>query len=308
MVWKRARNIRRVRSDNEIAADVWAALEREPTLHARTLNNLALVVTRGTVTLFGHVDRSKQRIEDVVCSVRDVRHVNNRLVEDYELRIEVSEALARDPRTSALPVRVGCVHGWIRVYGDLATEAEREAVEEVAGQHPDVRGVVILPEWGTQPVSDNPDPVQPDIGSTAYTSEGTAGKVTRVVIHPRNRLVSHLVLITNYHSGRRLERAEFVVPAKDIEQVTIGGVFLKDAVPDVTTYPRFAETDFPAAPENWQPPFPYRAEHVRWSRTALARKTDRSPAAGQRATGRGRAFGQRIYGCPGRRRMRCRSA
>jgi len=272
MVWKRPRNIRRVRSDNEIAADVWAALEREPTLHARTLNNLAIVVTRGTVTLLGHVDRSKQHIEDVVCSVRDVRHVNNQLVEDYELRIEVSEALARDPRTSALPVRVGCVHGWIRVYGDLATEAEREAVEEVVAQQPDVRGVVILPEWGTQPMSDNPHPVQPDIGSTVYTAEGTGGKITRVVIHPRNRLVSHLVLITDYRSGGRLERAEFVVPVKDIEQVTIGGVFLADAVTDVTTYPRFAEAEFPAPPENWQPPFPYQAEHVRWPRAALARK------------------------------------
>lgn len=124
MVWKRTRNTRRVRSDNEIAADIWAALEREPAIHARTLNDIAIIVTRGTVTLFGHVDRSKQRIEDVVRSVPGVRCIDNRLVEDHELKIEVSGALARDPRTNELPVRVGCGHGWIRVYGDLATGQE----------------------------------------------------------------------------------------------------------------------------------------------------------------------------------------
>lgn len=273
MIWKRATTARHLYSDNEIAANIWAVLEREPGFQARALNHIEVEVVDGTAKLSGYVDAIGRRIEDRVRRVPGVRRVENELIADDVLRAQVSLALARDPRTRSLDLRVTCLHGWIRIDGAVPGSAQGAAVEEVASGNPCVRGVLLFPEWGQQHQHEGLDrqPVQPEIGATVYGPEGKVGQVSRVVIHPRNRLVSHIAVAEGYGSASCTSGDEFVLPVALIERVTIGGVFLEREAGAVSDFPRFSGMDFPPAPTGWQPPFPYQFRHVRWPRIARQR-------------------------------------
>jgi hypothetical protein len=133
--------------------------------------------------------------------------------------------------------------------------------------------VLLFPEWGHQRQHERLDrqPVQPEIGATVYAREGKMGQVSRVVIHPRNRLVSHMAVAEGYGSASYTSGDEFVLPVALIERVTIGGVFLKREAGAAGDFPRFSGMDFPPAPAGWQPPFPYQFRHVRWPRIARQR-------------------------------------
>lgn len=273
MIWKRATTARHVYADNEIAANIWAVLAREPSIHARALNDIAVEVVDGTAKLSGHVSAIRHRIEDLVRRVPGVRRVENGLVNDDALRVQVSLSLARDPRTRRLDLHVTCLHGWIRVYGAVPGSAEGAAVEEVASGNPCVRGVLLFAEWGQQHQHGELDrqPVQPEIGATVYARDGKVGQVSRAIIHPRNRLVSHIAMAEGYGSASCTSGDEFVLPVALIERVTVGGIFLKGEGGAVGDFPRFSGMDFPPAPAGWQPPFPYRLRHVRWPRIARQR-------------------------------------
>lgn len=283
MIWKRATTARHVYSDNEIAANIWAALQREPGFHAHALNDIEVEVVDGTAKLSGHVGAIRRRIEDSVRRVPGVRRVENELVADDALRAQISLALARDPRTRSLDLHVTCLHGWILIYGAVSGSAQGAAVEEVACGNPCVRGVLLIPEWGEQHQLERLDrqPVQPEIGATVYAREGKVGQVRRVVIHPRNRLVSHMAVAEGYGSASCPSGDELVLPVALIERVTIGGVFLKREAGAAGDFPRFNGMDFPPAPAGWQPSFPYEFRQVHWPRIARERWDSASALTGE---------------------------
>ncbi len=61
---------------------------------------------------------------------------------DEALRAAVLAAFASDRRLAAANLRVGAANGLVHLAGRVGTPAERMAAEEIAGQLPDVRGVV----------------------------------------------------------------------------------------------------------------------------------------------------------------------
>ncbi len=61
---------------------------------------------------------------------------------DESLRAAIMAILATDSRTAHAELRVGVLNGIAHLAGAADSLAERAAAEELAGQAPDVRGVV----------------------------------------------------------------------------------------------------------------------------------------------------------------------
>lgn len=248
------------RPDIDIQADVEAALWNESRVRVLDWGNIRVDVRDGEVFLHGHLASGSlfPLVTDIAASVPGVRAVNNWIVPDMDLQREVAQALASDPRTRPHLIRVGAEHGWIHLSGQVPTPEARAAAEEVAAGVPEVRGVLNLPALpGAVPVPNRPR-LQPEIGATVSASDGSVGTVRRVVIDPRNRLVSHAVVMGGPMSG------EMVVPVEAIEVVNPGDVLVKDSRRDLASRPAFRDEDFPPPPPDWQPPYPYRPEDVRW--------------------------------------------
>jgi hypothetical protein len=88
--------------------------------------------------------------------------------------------------------------------------------------------------------------------------------VTQVIISPRNRLVSHIVVAGNVGVNWQPVRGEWLVPIWAVARVNEGGVSLSETLGRLTAWPTFDEAAFPLAPIDWLPPFPYTPGTVRW--------------------------------------------
>jgi sporulation protein YlmC with PRC-barrel domain len=105
------------------------------------------------------------------------------------------------------------------------------------------------------------------LGADVYASDGQVGKVSQVAINPRSRLVSDIAVQARMEVKGHTVAGEFVEPAEAIDWVSDGGVFLMDSSEKLAERPPFREEDFPPAPANWAPPFPYEPGTVRWRGT-----------------------------------------
>ena len=61
---------------------------------------------------------------------------------DESLRAAILAAFAADDRTASADLRLGVMNGIAHLAGTVDSLVERDAAEELAGQVPDVRGVV----------------------------------------------------------------------------------------------------------------------------------------------------------------------
>jgi osmotically-inducible protein OsmY len=257
-------------ADVDLLADVEAALWSNPSIRTLERASLSVDVREGEVFLAGHVASSmlRRRIGDLVAAVPGVVAVHNDIVADADLATAVAQALASDSRTRSHLIRVGTFHGWVRLSGE-APEAVAQAAEEVASRVPHVRGVLDLPRAADDRRTREKRPsLQPGLGADVYTADGPAGRVSQAVISPRNRLVSHIAVQARLEVKGRTVQGQFVVPAEAIEVVSAGGVFLKETSESLAARPMFKEDDFPPAPADWMPPFPYARGTVRWPREA----------------------------------------
>ncbi len=277
MITREANMDQLTRPDDILRADIWAAILREETICSLDLDDLSITVQDGEVFLRGHLAREYDRriIEGIAYNVSGVTIVHDDLVVDRVLTIQVAQALFRDDRTRSLILPVGSFHGWISLSGEVPTRKLQGAAEEVAGQVPSVRGVVLLPAVIGEGRSPARRAVQPQTGASVYESHGLAGVVTQVVIQPRNRLVSHVVVrandvavLANDVIVGRPAAGEFVVPVEAIDLVCKDCVFLVRDGPPLSAYPAFDPSDYPLAPSTWQPPYPYTTDAVRWSRSS----------------------------------------
>jgi osmotically-inducible protein OsmY len=257
--------------DLDLLAEVEEALWKDPVIRALDRNSLSVEVSDGAVFLSGHVASTVQcrRVEAVVWEVPAVLAVHNGLVADLELATAVAQALAEDPRTLRHVIRVGAYHGWIRMSGDVP-ESVAYAAEAVAARVPHVRGIIGLPQASANRQGGKKRyPFQPLLGSEVFASDGLTGTVNQVVINPRNRLVSHIAVLTRLMSGDPRPQRQVVVPVEALDLVTEGGVFLQESAKELAARPAFDEADFPQAAPDWVPPFPYQPGTVRWPRAAL---------------------------------------
>lgn len=256
-----------VYSDDSILAEIWKAMRQYEEIRALGMDSFSISVQNGFVFLTGHVCKKYHRdlMEEIACSLPGVHAVHNKLVVDSDLTLQVAGSLSKDARTRQFTLPVGCSHGWIRLGGEVPSQEVQLAAEEIAGQTSSVRGVLSLPRV----IGENPEtqerPIQPQIQAKVYDYNKQEGVVTQVVIRPRNRLVTHAVVSANgFHDGRFLFY-EYLVSVEAMEVVNKESIFLKRNGPPLNAFRVFEPSDYPQAPLDWQPPYPYVAGAIRWT-------------------------------------------
>lgn len=147
-------------SDREITRAIELRLDRSPAVAAHRID---VATNKGIVTLTGSADSVPARREAVrlAASVRGVRAILDKLTvrpvarTDERLRRDIKEALADDPATSALGLKVAVSEGVATVRGTVGSLAERALVSEVLAGVKGVRG--IDNELTVRPAKDRPD-------------------------------------------------------------------------------------------------------------------------------------------------------
>ncbi len=253
-------------SDNGIQTEIWNAVRQYAGIRALDTGSFSISVKDDFVFLTGHVSNKYHHdlIEEVACSTPGVNTVHNKLVVDSDLTIQVAESLARDERTRHFILPVGCSHGWIRLGGVVPRRELQTAAEEIAAQVPAVRGVLSRPTVLNESPEREQQPIQPQIQAKVYDHNLQEGVITQVVIRPRNRLVTHVVVSTSDFCDGKFVFYECLVPVEGMEVVNKESILLKRNGPSLHAFPAFEASDYPLTPSNWQPPYPYMAGEVRW--------------------------------------------
>ena len=252
----------------DLFSRVWEAIEDDDSLRISDLASVTIAVRDGEVLLEGHLagEFHRWRIEEVIRSVPGVAAVQNHLIVDRELAVQVAQALSDDQRTRPFILPVGSFHGWGRLGGVVPSPELQLAAEEVAGSVPSVRGVTALPRVAGVDPTPPRRAVQPLAGAGVYGEDGPVGVVSRVVIAPRNRLVTHVVIGALGVPGEGREPLDKIVPIEAIDVVNPESIFLMPNVSSLSEYPSLDPSEYPPAPPTWRPPYPYEAGAVRWSR------------------------------------------
>jgi osmotically-inducible protein OsmY len=264
--------------DDDILADLWEGIWQVDLIRTNDMHSLSITVHDGVVVLEGHMAGAfnRRRVENIARSVPDVVAVHNHVVVDAELDLQVAQALARDPRTSACILPVGSHHGWVRVGGTVSCPDVQAAAESVAAGVPAVRGVIGLPQIAGEPPTPTRRAVQPLPGATVYAEDGRNGVVAQVIMDPQSRLVTHMVVSANVARdtddvlGFRWVSGDYLVPVEAAEVVNDQSVILAPHPPSITAYPLFDASAYPPAPFTWRPPYPYKLSTVRWFRPKAA--------------------------------------
>ncbi len=257
-----------VRPDNSILIEIWDLLWKYDVIRSVDINSFSVSVVNGIVLLTGHLSRTSNRrlTENIVDSVADVAAVKNKLVADDELTMQVAQALSRDERIRPFVLPVGSSYGWVYLGREVPARELQLVAEEVAGQVPSVRGVVSLPKVAGESCCPERRALQPPIKARIYDHNRQEAVVTQVVIQPRNRLVTHAVVSTNDSRDGKYVFHKYLVPVEEMEVVNRESIFLKRNGPPLNTFPAFELSDYPLAPLDWQPPYPYSVGMVRWQR------------------------------------------
>jgi hypothetical protein len=140
----------------------------------------------------------------------------------------------------------------------------QRAAEEIAAQVPFVRGILSRPRVIGKYPEMAWQPIQPRIQAKVFDYNLQEGVVTQVVIQPRNRLVTHAVVSASDFRDGKFVFYEYLVPVEVMEVVNQESIFLKRQGPPLNRFPAFEPSDYPSAPVNWQPPYPYTDGTVRW--------------------------------------------
>ncbi|NLG74177.1 MAG: BON domain-containing protein [Chloroflexi bacterium] len=259
------------RPDEAIKDEINERLWRERMVRWLDINQFIVEVKDGEALIYGHIsaENNYALIEKIVREVPGVKAVQNNLVIDRDLVVEVSGALYRDERTRPLIIPVSARHGWITLGGSVPNRDLQCAVEEVAASVPSVRGVTALPYITGEKPFPARRALQPAPGATVYLNNNFAGIVRSVVISPRSRMVTHMIVDTA-RSVNDSSAPVVVVPVEKIEVTSAGGVrdgniFIEDRSPELRTYPVYKEKDYIQPPAGWQPPFPYTRDEILWS-------------------------------------------
>jgi osmotically-inducible protein OsmY/sporulation protein YlmC with PRC-barrel domain len=127
-------------TDWEIRQSVLQRLAADPALQAIS-RTLAIDVEDQRVRLRGYAmdDAQLQRVAQAVRTVPEVTELDLDLVTDAGLAGAVSDALARDPATSAVRVQVSAHFGTVDIAGEVPDRATARAIDRVVGQIADVQ-------------------------------------------------------------------------------------------------------------------------------------------------------------------------
>jgi osmotically-inducible protein OsmY len=259
------------RTDREILIDVEEALRDDEIVRRLDERSIEVMVGAGVVVLRGHATTpvSRVRAERAARGVRGVLGVVNEIVTDGEIQLAVAQALGRDARARGHRLFVHVQRGVVWVSGEVDSPATRTAVEALAGSVPHVRAVVNRVEGADGAgAAEDLRTLFPRIGQEVYTTETRLGQVERVIIHPRHRRVTAVVVrgwMANPQSataGSSLEppaRQErlLVIPTSAVREVTDGAVLLHISNDTALRSAEFDPAAYTSPAADWQPPYPY---------------------------------------------------
>ncbi len=265
-------------TDAELAKKVDGAIGEMKAPWITQNSEIGATVHDGIVTLRGHVPTSPDKIlvEKTVKSVTGVLEIENRLISDYDLTIQVAQALGEDERTNLSQISVNTRIGIVSLSGQVENASTRCAVEEIAACVPNVRGVlnfIQAPGVFVDPADDFLP--LPPIGQEVYATDILLGTVEKVVIDPHNRKV--MAFVTHaYFTDPNLDLSRIgddvsfqmltdifvqdrhvVFPSHLIRQMTESAVFLSISGKEAADYHDYDAAQYAPPPEDWQPPYPY---------------------------------------------------
>lgn len=220
--------------DQEIKRTIEQALWKDELIRLGVFayTPIEVAVRDGIVTLRGHVNTSaeRQRIQEIAQEVRGVQGLENRLVVDYQVEVAVAQALAHDPRTREHIVQVNSRFGHVFLQGQVPSLEIQRAAEEVAAV---LQGRGVINRLRTPDTPAAPRTalriVEPRVGQDVYAVNVHIGQVDKVVISPRSRRVSAVIV------RGKLPDPQPADPNQELE-----------VWPDAA----------------WEPPFPYHREEV----------------------------------------------
>jgi osmotically-inducible protein OsmY/uncharacterized protein YrrD len=226
--------------------------------HALSMYPVYVTVRDGVVTLRGHLRTlgHKKRAEKVAAAVHGVLRVNNLITADDEIEQAVKEALARDPRTRDLKIRVYSWLGHVHMDGEVPTREDRETAQEIAEAVPGVEKVVNLLD-----VKGVPTPWERQrlrelaTGQPVFAQGSAIGQVQKLLIDPQTWRVTGIVVRTTASDGRE---DAIVVPVEHVERSELGGVHLNISEAEVSKLRRFDSAAYFTPDKDWLPPLPYR--------------------------------------------------
>ncbi|HZQ99291.1 MAG TPA: BON domain-containing protein [Chloroflexota bacterium] len=258
-------------TDTGTTEAVRAALLDDEVLQRIDAATLRVEVSGGAVTLHGHVVSAahRERAEAAMRRAVPGAPLHDELVADDELAVAIAQALARDGQTAPLVLRVQADEGVVHLSGQASTAAAAVA-EEIAAGVPGVRAVV-----GHLPGDVGPDgPTRlPAIGTPVEATDGEVGRVEAVVVDPRFRRVTHLVVagrVPVQSPGREPEEyppatLRKLVPVALVDRETPAALFLRISVEEVLRLPAYRDDAFVAPPPAWRPPADYAPADVRFA-------------------------------------------
>jgi osmotically-inducible protein OsmY len=262
--------------DDALAEEVKAALWSDEILRNTDCNEIGVSVEDGIVRLKGHVStgRNKTRAEEAACSIAGVLGVENDLVLDQDLANGVAQALGNDERTRLGKISVGAQNGFITLNGHVNSAAIRDAAAVIAASIPQVRGVINTIQAPKVVINPKEHQVwQPLIGKEVSAADMQLGHVKKVIIDPRNRLVTAFVARgifpdlqdkDDYRLPGEEPRQErsVVIPIAAVRYATDDSVLLEVRGVEAALYRAFDPANFINPPAEWQPPYPYCWEQV----------------------------------------------
>jgi osmotically-inducible protein OsmY/sporulation protein YlmC with PRC-barrel domain len=261
--------------DEAIASEVNDALWADDIVRETDYHDLDVSVNAGLVTLTGHTQTSgiKARAEQAACSARGALGVENRLVVDDELVMDVAQTLAHNARTRGQMISVYARQGVITLNGAVSSAEVRTAAEECAASVPRVRAIVnYLRAPGVALDAEDQRVLQPGRGCAVYASDMPIGHVERVIINPRNRRVTAIVVhgeLPDLKSDQPYplpinlpqQARRVVVPISAMRVVTTS-ISLNITSLEAARCQEFDPASYVLPAANWQPPYPYRWEDV----------------------------------------------
>jgi osmotically-inducible protein OsmY/sporulation protein YlmC with PRC-barrel domain len=167
---------------------------------------------------------------------------------DADIRAQVERSVETQPETRGQGLRVEVERGLVRLLGEVA-QVVAQAATRLARR---IRGVI-----GVEDRTTSPGEPGFRIGAPVFAQDGRVGHLSKVVIDPHTRRVTHLVI----HRGLLLDE-DHVVPVELVDRATPEGIFLHLSSREVARQPLYQEERFVGPPPGWEPIPGYEAADV----------------------------------------------
>lgn len=264
------------RTDDVLVGAVLQALWEDTIFRRTEYRQIHVEVENGIAYLSGYVSSPSMSTgaEKAALKADGIWKVDNDLAIDSEMKLAVSQAIGKDPRTKKARIFVGANNGFVTLTGEAPDLAGRLAAQEQAVAIPKVRGVLnSIRVPGVDINTDDQRALQPIIGAGIYATDILIGVVEKVVINPDNRLATAILanavfpdptqMGSNWlwHEHLYTER-RIIIPIDMIRHQSESDIFLKVKGREAAALEAFDTSSYASPDENWQPPYPYKRADI----------------------------------------------